>query len=123
MGKGLKKVDPVFKCHEKFYSVAEDADILLLENVPEYPIEDMVRDELGAEWTAVSAKVDPRHFGLGCARPRIYGIAWRHALFRWNSQYPLESILDALKARPRMTANDYYFLDCPPSRLTDSEDL
>lgn len=50
MGLGRKKNDPVFATHEKFYQEAPgNADILLLENVPEYPIDQMVRGLLGPE--------------------------------------------------------------------------
>lgn len=124
MGLGRKKSDPVFQCHRHFYQeVASQADILLLENVPEYNLKEIVREELGDSYECVCQKIDPRVYGMGCARPRFYGIAWRRGEYRWNTSFPFEMILDALKARPRMFAMDYWYLDIQPSRLTDSEDI
>ena len=43
MGYGLGEEDERFQCHEKYYEQAErSAMINFIENVPEYPVEDMV---------------------------------------------------------------------------------
>lgn len=67
--------------------------------------------------------VDPRCFGLGCARARSYGIAWKKSMFTWNQNISLERLIGALQARPIMLANDFFFLsDIPSSKLTSAED-
>ena len=124
MGLGRKEDDPVFMCHEKFYKeVPTLADIALLENVPEYQQEKMVETRLGSEWGSWTTVLDPRLFGFGCARPRIYTICWRKKHFSQDPRFKFQDILDCLKARPTLTADDYWFLKLPKRQLTDSEDF
>ena len=94
---------------------------MILENVTEYPFEDMIKKRLPG-WDCATRRVDPRHFGLGTARRRAYCGAWRRSLYRWSAAITLDGVLDALMARSRMGATDYFTLSLPPSRLTAAED-
>ena len=97
------ELDPVYQTHEQFYNMSseDETEVMVLENV---------------------AKVDPRHFGMGTARPRHYGIAWDTRKVKWNSDVTLDSILTALFARPVMTALSYFTMKVSPTTLTTAED-
>lgn len=122
MGKGEQHNDPKYVCHQKYYELAPRvADLILLENVPEYNVEEVVRRELGNTWKCVSAVVDPRLFGFGTSRARVYGLAWKKGCFIEDPGFPLLRTLEALKARPMMMAKNFFWQkNCPPSKLSDS---
>jgi len=109
MGKGEQHNDPKYVCHQKYYELAPRvADLILLENVPEYNVEEVVRRELGNTWKCVSAVVDPRLFGFGTSRARVYGLAWKKGCFIEDPGFPLLRTLEALKARPMMMAKNFF---------------
>lgn len=112
MGNMMMEQDPVYQTHEKFYDMSsqDGTQVMVLENVPEYGIEQQVRANMGSHWKVRCAKVDPRHFGMGTARPRHYGIAWDSRKVTWNPDMTLESILTSLYARPMMNALSYFTL-------------
>ena len=124
MGLGQGEGDEVFKVHEKYYSeVGSSADVAILENVPECTMKEHTRRELGSSWDSEAMPIDPRIFGLGCARARLYGVAWKKHMYQWDPSISLEMIIDALKARPVMAANSFFYLSKTPSvRLTEAED-
>ena len=122
MGKGLREKDPKFSTHRALFAqLPRNADVLLLENVPEYDLKENVSLHLPEEWKAETAKIDPRHFGLGASRPRHYGLVWDTDAIRWDDRFTLEGILEALMAVPQMSSTDYWHLTREPSVLTSSE--
>lgn len=124
MGLGLGEGDPKFLAHLAFYEQAPmNATIQLLENVPEYQLKSYVKKYLGSWWEVHEVKVDPRLWGFGNARPRVYGVAWDTRSHSWDDNFPFEAILESLKARPVMTSSDFFWMDLPPSQLTWSQDL
>ena len=124
MGNMMMEQDPVYQTHEKFYDMSsqDGTQVMVLENVPEYGIEQQVRANMGSHWKVRCAKVDPRHFGMGTARPRHYGIAWDSRKVTWNPDMTLESILTSLYARPMMNALSYFTLKALPCTLSEAED-
>jgi hypothetical protein len=81
------------------------------------------RRELGSSWDSEAMPIDPRIFGLGCARARLYGVAWKKHMYQWDPSISLEMIIDALKARPVMAANSvFYWSKTPSVRLTEAEE-
>ncbi len=115
MGKGMGEDDPVFQVHDHYYEVIpEYADFLLLENVTEYGMEQMVHSKLGKNWGCVALAIDPRIFGLGCARARNYCLAFKKAMFRLNPNISVGQCIEALKARPVMDANNFFYLKTVP---------
>ena len=124
---GLRKgeADIKHKVHEKYYSDAtESADIHIIENVTEYNLQAYVTQHFGnVEWECRIVKIDPRIFGFGCARPRIYGVIWNVAYMGpWKPDFPFLEVLGALRARPSMVAQDFYWMNLAPSRLTMEQD-
>ena len=123
---GLRKQDEdaKFVVHQAYYKQApKHAEIHIIENVTEYQIELYVDRFFGAGWSCHTAKVDPRLWGLGCSRPRAYGIVWKNDVLQWDENFPFFDVLESLKARPQMTASDYFWMSVPASPLTRSEDL
>eukprot|EP00435_Cladocopium_sp_Y103_P033139 s810_g8.t1 len=124
MGLGEGENDVVFECHKKFYeNVGDISDIAICENVKESNLEQTMHTYLGAAWDVKACCVDPRLFGLGCARARCYGIGWKKSQYEWNKVISLERLLGALKAQPVMTADSYFFLTKTPTmKLSPAED-
>lgn len=124
MGLGQGEDDEVFTVHKKYYSeVGSSADVAVLENVPECSMKEHTQHELGCSWDIETMPIDPRLFGLGCSRARLYGLAWKKDMYQWNPSITLAQIIDALKARPVMTANSFFYLSKTPSlRLTEAEE-
>lgn len=125
MGLQKKKNDPVFQVHKAYYLVAgSTSDLMLLENVTEYDEIGTIEEFLGKKWGVASARVDPRNFGYGASRPRMYAICWNKEKLQWskNPALSLESLLNLLLARPRMAARDFFWQDLPKSKLTASEE-
>ena len=76
MGCQLGLDDPRFLTHRSYYEQMEQIhNILLVENVPEYG-SDIPCSELGPSWITEDEVVDPRNFGVPCARARRYFLAW-----------------------------------------------
>ena len=117
------EMDEKFQVHKKYWDQAPKvADILLIENVTEYELEKYVERFLGPEYESLVARVDPRLWGFGCARPRVYGLVWHKACGQWNASFPFEEILRALKAEPVMKAQDFFYLETPPRKLTPGDE-
>lgn len=124
MGLRKEENDPKFMAHEGYYQQApRNAEVHILENVTEYDIKMYVRRYFGEGWDCFAAKVDPRLWGFGYARPRHYGIAWKRSSFSWDPEFPVDDILESLKAQPIMKAADFYWMKLAASNLTFSEDL
>ena len=123
MGKQLGRDDPVFQVHEKYYEeLPHFAELAVLENVTEYNMQDMVASHLGRSWKCHTSKVDPRNFGLGCARARSYAIVFNGRHLKWDDRCPLSCTLHNLRARPSMQAPDFFYLTKPAASLTLSDD-
>ena len=124
MGLGEGEDDVVFKVHEKHYDVVGDiADMLVTENVPESQLQATLNRYLGADWATQTVNLDPRLFGLGCARARSYAISFKRSMFKLNETISVERVIGALMAQPVMEADDYFFLSKTPSiKLTEAED-
>lgn len=124
MGNCEGEDDPVFQVHQKYYEEAPSfADIIFLENVVEYKLQQTASSQLGPQWSVQALSVDPRLFGLGCARARTYGIAIKKSMHTWSKSITLTSVIEALKAQPMMKADDFFFLTkVPTMKLTDAQD-
>ena len=128
MGYGLGEEDERFQCHEKYYEQAErSAMINFIENVPEYPVEDMVTRYLNhgdphGPWRTNYARLDPRVFGFGSARPRVYAITYDSRMVQWDKLFGFIDVLLALRAQPLMEAKDFFWLNLPPTKLSSSEE-
>ena len=110
MGNGLKDADPKYAVHSKYYANARDTvDVILLENVPEYELERVASRELGPAWACQAVVVDPRLFGFGASRARVYGLCWNKKNITVDSLFPILKTLEALKARAIMRAQDFYW--------------
>lgn len=126
MGLRKKEADVKHRVHEHYYSHAkESADIHIIENVTEYQLQDYVDLHFGnVGWDSRIVKLDPRCFGYGCARPRIYGIIWNVAYMgQWNPDFPFLEVLSALQARPCMTADDFFWSKPQSSSLSSAQDF
>ena len=122
MGNGLKDADPKFKVHKKYYTTVPGfADVLFLENVPEYQMKEVVAQELGEGWGLMAETIDPRYFGFGVSRARTYGLAWKLDTIKIDKKFPLTDVLACLKARPMMMAKHFFWRKLSPSSLTPSE--
>lgn len=121
MGKGLRERDVKYQVHQKYYQVIPGvADLLLLENVPEYSMKEVVARELGSGWGCVAETIDPRLFGFATSRARTYALCWKKSTIKMDPQFPLGKVIAALKARPVMLAKNYFWQRLGPSPLTNS---
>lgn len=76
IGKRAGTSSPMFRTHTCYYeTMSKSHDIMLIENVPEYPT-DVARRFLPSSWEVLSTVVDPRLFGIPTARARRYMIAF-----------------------------------------------
>ena len=74
MGKKMGICGKSWKLHKSFYARLKKSpySVVVIENVPEYLLE-LVKAELadhddGDHWSFDSCVLDPRIFGMGCAR-------------------------------------------------------
>lgn len=117
----LGQDDPKYRCHQDFYQGCENQrELLILENVTEYDMEQVVSKELSSAWTCASFKIDPRSFGFSAARPRFYGVAWKKACFRQSRNFTFEGVLNSLQAKPQMTAKDFFTLSLEAIQCTST---
>lgn len=122
MGKRRGAQDPIYLTHKRFYSdVASDQDLILVENVTEYS-EKHVQDELGSAFALTSVKIDPRIFGMGVARARIYIIAIRKSKLQWRKGFSIKDFLDSLTSRMILSASSYFWKKLPSQRLSESDE-
>ena len=123
MGKRLQEQDIAFATHEQYYKeYTKCNDLLILENVPEYK-EKLVASHLGPSWAMDSTRLDPRIFGMGVSRPRVYIICWRKNVLKWTADFRLEEFVRALAAKPVLTAGNYFWQKIPETTLTAAEEL
>ena len=82
MGKRKKQNGQYHHTHVAYFRNMKNSknSILLIENVTEYK-EDLVKKELGPEWTLVSIRMDPRCLGLPCSRARVLWCVGRSRKF------------------------------------------
>lgn len=122
MGKRRGVNDVAFKTHEAYYDgVRDEFNALLIENVPNYQIS-LVQQRLGPKWQTKHAVIDPRNFGIPCARSRLYVLAWRRDSVRWRQDVDLAEALDILSARTVAGAAACFWKnDLPPSSLTPAQ--
>ena len=119
MGKRLQTADDSFGTHTAFFNnIAVSQDINIIENVTEYQLEILVHALPGFSLTPL--KIDPRIFGLGAARTRLYVIAIRIGKLKWMDNFSLLEYFDALTSQVALNANDYYWMKLPASNLSPS---
>lgn len=125
MGNGRKIQDPRFAVHDSWYAheKRQDVDIVGLENVTEYDLGIVKSRFPPPKYQVQSEKVDPRIFGDGCSRARLYAIIYKTSKYQWDANMPLSKFLDMLKMQPRMSALSYFFMDLPKSYLTEKQAL
>lgn len=122
MGLKTKEAHPQFASHESYYEQYKKvSDIMIVENVVEYGSA-ITKERLGPEREVQSLCVDPRNFGLGVARARIYMLCWNTKRVRWDSPLTLAELLDAVASRRVLTAKNYFWQRRPCSLLSDAED-
>ena len=121
MGKNLKEQDPRFQTHTAYYnSMSQLCDALLIENVPGYDPE-VARRHLGAAWNTQHCVLDPRVFGVPCARTRIYILAWRKSKLEWRNEIKIEDVVDAVARKVVATAGACFWQRLPESTLTEAQ--
>ena len=106
---GLRKKarDKVMATHRRFFGQCyQVSDAYIFENVCEYDLKQL---RLPKSWKQQHVRVDPRTFGLGCARARLYVIAYNTEKVRWSQDMPrFSDIVACLAARPCLGAGDYF---------------
>ncbi|CAE6969816.1 unnamed protein product [Symbiodinium sp. CCMP2592] len=121
MGLRKKSKDKVMKTHRRYFRQCYQVlDAYLFENVCEYDLKQL---RLPKSWKQQSVRVDPRTFGLGCARARLYVIAYNTEKVCWSQDVPcFADMVACLAARPCLGAGDYFCdRNANASSLTQSE--
>ena len=111
-------------CHKAYYDNMKASQnwILVIENVPEYE-ERVVHRALGnKDWKLESVRIDPRVLGFGASRARLYIVAYRQDKLDWVGPWTLTSFVEILRARVKMTAHNYFWMQLPKSKLTPSNE-
>ena len=122
MGRRRKEQDISFRTHEKYYQeYGKSNSVLIVENVTEYS-EEIVAARLGPSWRIQATRLDPRIFGMGVSRPRLYMICYDSDHVRWDADFTLNEFVTALAAKPVLTARDYFWEKVPKTRLTNAEE-
>lgn len=122
MGRRRKEQDISFRTHEKYYQeYGKSNSVLIVENVTEYS-EEIVAARLGPSWRIQATRLDPRIFGMGVSRPRLYMICYDSDHVRWDADFTLNEFVTALAAKPVLTARDYFWEKVPKKRLTNAEE-
>lgn len=128
MGRRAKEMGPSAVVHAAFYKHMRESDtsLLIVENVPEYE-ERIVRNSLvvsgmASKWELLSVRLDPRILGLGCARARVFIVAYRSDRLRWVAPWTLQDFVGCLSSKVHMTAKDYFWMDLPKAKLSASND-
>ena len=127
MGKRLGEGDASFAAHESHYEMidddAEEFDVAIIENVPEYTEETVKKRLKPHKWGMDSEVLDPRLFGQRASRPRRYFICWRRSKVEWDAPWSMQEVLLALRTCPTMDPLKYFWKSLPPSVLSASQDL
>eukprot|EP00435_Cladocopium_sp_Y103_P057440 s810_g19.t1 len=122
MGNRLLTNAVQFETHEAMYeNVTPEVDVQLIENVPEYT-DGVVKKRLPEDFDMKSFKIDPRILGLPAARARVYYLTWRKSKLQWAKWFSLQEFIDSITSQVDLTADAYWWMDLPRSRLTCSED-
>ena len=75
------------------------------------------------DWELRSICVDPRNFGLGIARARVYMLAWRKSKLAWTGPFDtLDEFLQCVAAKHVLTARNYFWQNLPKAQLTPAAD-
>ena len=121
MGNREKENGIQHQTHVAYYKHVRESEtsVAVIENVPEYE-EKIVKKELGKGWDLTSVRLDPRCFGLACARARVFILCWRTDKVKWVSPFTLKSFVGVLLSRVAMNAGDYFFMDVPKVKLSES---
>ena len=111
-GNKLGADDPRYKCHEVALQRAEEGeyDIIMLENVLEYMMEEQCRRMHQYDWK-IAKNVDPRRFGYPLSRPRQVAVGVRTNSMVWTSASSLDDLLkdfEAEECSPSLT--EFYFV-------------
>ena len=124
MGNRLKRGDPSIQTHDAYYeNVASEQDVNIVENVPEYEKEmETVKATLGPGWDVSAVKLDPRVFGLGVARARIYIVAIRTSKLQWKPQFSMQEFIDAMTSQVSLVATDYWWKKLPRQILSPADE-
>ena len=121
IGKRKGTADPAYETHRQYYKNMKKAcQVLIIENVPEYG-EIHIRDELGPGWRIRSHVIDPRIFGIGAARSRLYAICWKVDTIHWREDVSMEAILEALTASVEFGAGSFFWQDLPIDTLSQAQ--
>lgn len=121
MGNQKGQSDPVYDTHEKYYeNVAQECHATIIENVPEYS-PDVIQAELGDEWDMKHAVIDPRVFGVGAARSRLYAICWKKDEVTWRKDVVMEEVIELLTSTVATNASDFYWQQLPKTQLTPAQ--
>lgn len=128
MGLQRGERDAKFETHKKYYSRISSADVHIIENVTEYEIEKYFKKYFNPpgenHWDLEVARLDPRIFGHGGARPRVFGVIWNRAYIgMWNPDFPFQEVLASLRAKPAMRASDFFYMKINPSSLSSREEF
>ena len=122
MGKREKAESVVYHTHRAYFKkYKKKVDLMLVENVTEYG-QSHVQKELGDEFGIQSTYLDPRVFGLGVARSRVFLLCWRKTCLRWVAPWSLNEFVSAFVAEPTLTARNYFWQRHPEAQLTPAED-
>ena len=120
MGRRLQTADPLYQTHEAYYkNVAVDQDVNIIENVPEYHVQ-LVRNSLHG-FHVTDFKLDPRIFGMGTARARVYLVCIRSTKLKWKKGWCWQTFLDALTANKVLVSGDYWWRTLPSQTLSQSD--
>ena len=118
MGNRTGEQHKAYESHLKFYdNIKSQADLIILENVTEYD-EKTAAELLGTAWKTKSLCLDPRLFGCPTARARIFIAAWRPAMLTWNKSFDFAEVISAMKARPVMSIEKYFWKTLPKENLS-----
>ncbi|CAK9006394.1 unnamed protein product, partial [Durusdinium trenchii] len=124
MGKRQAEKDSRFSAHEAWYShetSPHGSDIVILENVTEYR-QSIVRGHFKSPlYEMQTACIDPRLFGEGSARARLYCVIYKTRKFSWDESMSLAEFLSMLKMRPQMSALSYFWQPLPKSILSKTQ--
>ncbi|CAK9069537.1 unnamed protein product [Durusdinium trenchii] len=59
---------------------------------------------------------------MGCARARVFMVAYRTDKLVWDAPFGLNELVECLRGRVVMTAKDYYYMDLPRVKLSDANE-
>lgn len=82
----------------------------------------LIKEKLSKFYEVFDVRFDPRHLGLGAARPRLYAVLVHRTKAQWTSpERSLGKLLEPLMAWPRMVAEDFFWDETAPAGLRSSQ--